>query len=71
MSKKHRKSFGPAKPPVHESREDRARMLSGKTMNSKVRSEGQALAAVEKRALAQRQQSAFEAKIMTSKESKD
>ncbi len=46
-------------------------MLSGKTMNSKVRSEGQALAALEKRALAQRQQSAFEAKIMTSKESKD
>lgn len=34
-----------AKPRVHVSREDRARTASGKTANSKVRSEGRTLAA--------------------------
>jgi len=34
----------------HESREDRARTLAGKTANSKVRSEGRALAARERAA---------------------
>ncbi len=41
--KKSKKS--PANPRVHVSREDRARTASGKTVNSKVRSEGRALAA--------------------------
>lgn len=35
---------------VHESREDRSRTVSGKTANSKVRSEGRALAALERAA---------------------
>ena len=37
-----------AKPRVRESREDRARTLAGKTANSKVRSEGRTLAAMER-----------------------
>ncbi len=37
-----------SRPRIHESREDRARTLAGKTANSKVRSEGRTLAARER-----------------------
>jgi hypothetical protein len=67
MSKKHRKTFGPAKPQLHESREDRGRTLDGKTANSKVRSEGRTLAALEKRAVSRREQSAMASKTLASK----
>lgn len=40
--------------PQHESREDRARTNAGKTANSKVRSEGRTLAAVERNAVVKR-----------------
>lgn len=47
---------------VHESREDRARTLAGKTANSKVRSEGRALAALERAAENKRAYAATAAK---------
>jgi len=47
---------------IHISREDRARTNAGKTVNSKVRSEGRTLAAIERNALAARIQKANEAK---------
>ena len=62
MSKINRKSFGPPKPRVHESSEDRARTLSGKTASSKVRNEGRARAALEKRAAVHRGFDAEEAR---------
>jgi hypothetical protein len=43
-----------SRPRTHESREDRARTLAGKTTNSKVRSEGRALAAAERSATKKR-----------------
>jgi len=49
-------------PRIHISREDRARTNAGKTVNSKVRSEGRTLAAIERNALAARIQKANEAK---------
>jgi hypothetical protein len=50
------------KPRVHESREDRARTLAGKTANSKVRSEGRTLAAAERSATKKRSYNACKAK---------
>ncbi len=47
---------------IHISREDRARTNAGKTVNSKVRSEGRALAEMERNAEAARTQKAQEAK---------
>jgi len=40
--------------PQHESREDRARTNAGKTANSKVRSQGRTLAALERNAVVKR-----------------
>lgn len=50
------------KPRVSVSREDRVRTNAGKTVNSKVRSEGRTLAAMERSALAQRTYKAENAK---------
>jgi hypothetical protein len=50
------------RPRTHESREDRARTLAGKTTNSKVRSEGRALAAAERSATKKRAYAATSAK---------
>ena len=50
IMKKQTKNTSPVSPRVHESREDRARTLAGKTANSKVRSEGRTLAAQERSA---------------------
>jgi len=49
-------------PHLRESREDRARTLAGKTANSKVRSEGRALAAKERSAKKKRAYAAKAAK---------
>jgi hypothetical protein len=46
MKQRKRKTPAPAPQYGHESREDRARTAAGKTANSKVRSEGRALAAL-------------------------
>jgi hypothetical protein len=51
-----------SRPRTHESREDRARTLAGKTTNSKVRSEGRALAAAERSATKKRAYNAGQAK---------
>ena len=53
-------------PHIHISREDRARTNAGKTVNSKVRSEGRTLAALERNALAARTLAAEEAKQLPS-----
>ncbi len=47
---------------IHISREDRARTNAGKTVNSKVRSEGRTLAEMERNASVARVQKANEAK---------
>lgn len=47
---------------VHIDRDDRARTNAGKTVNSKVRSEGRSLAAMERAAIAARSLHAEEAK---------
>jgi len=47
---------------IHISREDRARTNAGKTVNSKVRSEGRALAAMERNTLPSRALAAEETK---------
>lgn len=53
--KKHKKTpWAPPAPRVHESQDDRSRTNAGKTVNSKVRSEGRTLAALERAALAKR-----------------
>ena len=52
----------PAELGVHVDREDRARTNAGKTINSKVRSEGRAHAALERASLAQRSYLAQEAR---------
>ena len=52
---------------VHDSRDDRSRTWSGHTVNSKVRSEGRALAALERSALAQRTAAAEKAKDFTTR----
>ena len=51
-----------SRPRTHVSREDRARTLAGKTTNSKVRSEGRALAAAERSATKKRSYNAGQAK---------
>jgi hypothetical protein len=63
MKTRPTKATGTAnKPRVHESREDRARTLAGKTANSKVRSEGRTLAAQERSAKKKRAYNAGQAK---------
>ena len=54
---------------VHESREDRARTWAGKTADSKVRSEGRHLAAIERDAETQHAYQATEAKTDQTKTS--
>jgi hypothetical protein len=49
-------------PRIHITREDRARTNAGKTVNSKVRSEGRTLAEMERNASVARVQKANEAK---------
>ena len=51
------------KPRLPVSREDRARTNAGKTVNSKVRSEGRTLAAMERAAVKQTTYKAEEAKM--------
>jgi len=61
--KPNKKSPGlESKPRIHISREDRARTNAGKTVNSKVRSEGRTLAEMERNALACRIKKAAETK---------
>ena len=67
MKKHKKKSWAPASPRVHETQDDRARTNAGKTANSKVRSEGRALAALERSALAQRTTAAEKAKDFTTR----
>jgi hypothetical protein len=62
MKKNHKKTAAPAELGVHVDREDRARTNAGKTINSKVRSEGRAHAALERASLAQRSYLAQEAR---------
>ncbi len=62
MKTKNKNSGIQPGPHTHISREDRARTNAGKTVNSKVRSEGRTLAAIERNALAARIQKANEAK---------
>ena len=63
MKTRPTKATGTAnKPRVHESREDRARTLAGKTSNSKVHSEGRTLAAQERSAKKKRAYTATAAK---------
>jgi len=50
------------KPRVHVSRDDRARTNAGKTVNSKVRSEGRTLVAMERATVIQTNYKAEEAK---------
>lgn len=57
-----KRSVKKTKPRGHESREDRARTLAGKTANSKVRSAGRTLAAVERGAKKKRTYEAGRAK---------
>lgn len=62
MKTKSKTKKTPLKPRISVSREDRARTNAGKTVNSKVRSEGRTLAAMERSALAQRAYGAENAK---------
>jgi len=62
MKTKTKKPRVESKPRIHISREDRARTNAGKTANSKVRSEGQALAEMERNAEVARIQKASDAK---------
>ncbi|MFM8981847.1 MAG: hypothetical protein ACKOLA_02870 [Spartobacteria bacterium] len=62
MKTKTKKPRVEPKPRIHISREDRARTNAGKTANSKVRSEGQALAEMERNAEVARIQKASDAK---------
>ena len=67
MKKQKKKPWAPASPRVHETQDDRSRTNAGKTANSKVRSEGRALAALERSALAQRSSAAATAKDLTTR----
>jgi len=62
MKTKTKKTRVEPRPRIHISREDRARTNAGKTANSKVRSEGQALAEMERNAEVARIQKASDAK---------
>jgi len=61
MKTKNKNSGIQPSPHTHISREDRARTNAGKTVNSKVRSEGRTLAAMERSASVARIQKANEA----------
>ena len=62
MKKPNQKTKKGAAPRIHTDREDRARTNAGKTVNSKVRSEGRTLAARERDAITARAFHAAEAK---------
>jgi hypothetical protein len=62
MKKPNQKTTKAAAPRIHTDREDRARTNAGKTVNSKVRSEGRTLAARERDAITARAFHAAEAK---------
>lgn len=62
MKKTHQKTTKAPAPRIHIDREDRARTNAGKTVNSKVRSEGRTLAARERDAITARAFHAAEAK---------
>jgi hypothetical protein len=63
IMKKHKKTpWVEPGPRIHISRDDRARTNAGKTMNSKVRSEGRTLAEQERNALVARMLAAEETK---------
>jgi hypothetical protein len=62
MKTKNKNSGIQPSPRIHISREDRARTNAGKTVNSKVRSEGRTLAEMERNASIARVQKANEAK---------
>lgn len=62
MKKTNQKNTEAPAPRVHIDREDRARTNAGKTVNSKVRSEGRTLAAMERAATTARSFHAGEAK---------
>ena len=62
MKKTKTKSATTERPRIHIDREDRARTNAGKTVNSKVRSEGRTLAAMERAAVTSRTFHAEEAK---------
>ena len=61
MKTKNKNSGIQPSPRIHISREDRARKNAGKTVNSKVRSEGRTLAEMERNASVARIQKANEA----------
>ena len=67
MKKNKKKAWAPAAPRVHESQDDRSRTNAGKTVNSKVRSEGRTLAALERSSLAQRTSAAEKAKHLVTR----
>lgn len=67
MKNHKKKTWAPPTARLHESKDDRSRTNSGKTVNSKVRSEGRALAALERTALAQRGRAAIEAKALAAR----
>lgn len=62
MSNQSKKKTSTAKVRIHISRDDRARTNAGKTVNSKVRSEGRTLAALERAAVTHRNYEAEKAK---------
>lgn len=68
MKKPKKKTQAATEPRIHVSREDRARTNAGKTVNSKVRSEGRTLAAMERSAVAGRTFEATEAKRRSTRE---
>jgi hypothetical protein len=67
--KKHKKTpWVEPEPRIHISRDDRGRTNAGKTMNSKVRSEGRTLAEQERNALVARRLAAEETKQLPARE---
>ena len=68
MNKLKKKTGAEPAPRIHISREDRSRTNAGKTVNSKVRSEGRTLAALERNALAARNHAAEETKQLPARE---
>lgn len=67
MKKNKKKTWSPPSPRIHETQDDRSRTNAGKTVNSKVRSEGRALAALERSSLTQRAQAAEKAKNLATR----
>ena len=68
MNKPKKTTGAEPAPRIHISREDRSRTNAGKTVNSKVRSEGRTLAALERNALAARSLKAEESKQLPARE---